>query len=151
MSRQIYKTPGGGNQGFSSWSTVEFSSIRKNYIVHSGAASGRDLMGSGVEHKSLAIESSTAWVAAGPSLSVWDLVALVDFPEVMALAQGMAFVVAEEWEVVLKELWIGWFFNRPRVFGPGAIQEVNINQSLLHPLSVETDPQTVKMEVKKCE
>jgi hypothetical protein len=41
MSRQDYKTPGGGNQGFFSGSTVEFSTIRKNYIAHSGAASGR--------------------------------------------------------------------------------------------------------------
>jgi hypothetical protein len=53
-------------------------------------------MGSGVEHESLAIESSTAWVGAGPSPSVWQLVALVEFQEAMTLALGMVFMVAEE-------------------------------------------------------
>lgn len=52
----------------------------------------------------MAIESSTAWVAAGlfPSARQW--VALVEFQEAMALALGTAFLVVEEWEVALEEL-----------------------------------------------
>lgn len=42
-------------------------------------------------------------------------------------------------------------FGRPRIFGPGIIQEVTINKSLLQPFNVDTDIQTVKMKVKEYE
>lgn len=57
----------------------------------------------------MVVECYSAWVVAGQSLSVWQLVALrlvalADFWEAMALALGMALVVVEEWEVALGEL-----------------------------------------------
>ena len=66
-------------------------------------------MGFGVEDPLLGAECYSAWVVAGQSLSVWQLVALilvalVAFWEAMTLALGMALVGAEEWKVASGEL-----------------------------------------------
>lgn len=67
------------------------------------------LVGSGAEQGASAVTASTAWVVAGVSPSVWQLVApglvaSVEGVAAVAVATEVALVVAEEWEAALGEL-----------------------------------------------
>lgn len=152
VSRQVYKTPSGGNQGSSSWSTVEFSSIRKNDVARSGAASGRVYgIWSGAlvfGHRILYSLGSSGPISISTAVGSFGGV-----PGSYGTGSGDSFSGGRGMGGSIGRtggFGLAGVFNRSRVFDPGEIQEVSIKQSLLHPLSVKTDPR-LKMKVKKCE
>ncbi|OBS77353.1 hypothetical protein A6R68_16194 [Neotoma lepida] len=156
MSRQVYKTPGGGSRGFSSWSAVEFGSTRKNYIARStvasvrayGIRSGAPVFGSSIHYGLGGNRSVSISVAAGGSQTG----SFGGVPESYGTASGDGFDGGRRMGGGIGRtggFGLAGVFNRPRIFGLGVIQEVTINKSLLQPLNVETDPQTVEMKVKE--
>lgn len=158
MIRQVYKTPYGGSQGFSCWSAVEFGSTRKKYIARSGAASvkaygirsGGPAFGSRMLFGLGSGRPVSVSVAAGGSHtgSFGGLLGSYDTGsgDGFGGGRGMGGGIGRTGDFGLAGV-----FGRPRIFGPGIIQEVTINKSLLQPLNVETDTQTVKMKVKEYE
>ncbi|XP_049986545.1 keratin, type II cytoskeletal 3-like [Alexandromys fortis] len=158
MIRQVYKTPYGGSQGFSCWSAVEFGSTRKKYIARSGAASvkaygirsGGPAFGSRMLFGLGSGRPVSVSVAAGGSHagSFGGLLGSYDTGsgDGFGGGRGMGGGIGRTGGFGLAGV-----FGRPRIFGPGIIQEVTINKSLLQPLNVETDTQTVKMKVKEYE
>lgn len=158
MIRQVYKTPYGGGQGFSSWSAVEFGSTRKNSIARSGAASvkaygirsGGPAFGSRMLFSLGSRWPASISVAAGDSQtgSFGGLLGSygTGSGDGFGGGRGMGGGIGRTGDFGL-----AGDFSRPRLFGPGIIQEVTINKSLLQPLNVETDTQTVETKVKECE
>ncbi|XP_052603351.1 keratin, type II cytoskeletal 3-like [Peromyscus californicus insignis] len=158
MSRQVYKTPGVGSQGFSSWSAMEFGSTKKNYTARPGAASVRAY---GIRSGAPAFGSRSLYglsgnrnlsisVAAGGS----QIGGFGGVPESYGIGSGNGFGGGRGMGGGIGRpgvFGLAGVFSRPRIAGPGGIQEVTINKSLLQPLNVETDPQAVQMKVKEYE
>ncbi|XP_028730171.1 keratin, type II cytoskeletal 3-like [Peromyscus leucopus] len=156
MSRQVCKTPGRGSQGFSSWSAVEFGSIRKNYTAGSGAASvraygirsGAPAFGSRILYGLGGNRNLSISVAAGGSQAG----GFGGVPESYGAGAGNGFGGGRGMGGGLGRPGVfgpAGVFARPGIFGPGGIQEVTISKSLLQPLNVETDPQAVEMKVQE--
>ncbi|XP_021484100.2 keratin, type II cytoskeletal 3-like [Meriones unguiculatus] len=157
MSRQVYKTAGGLGRGSSSWSAAELDIIRKKYLARSGAASARAY---GIQSGAHVFGSRTLH-SLGDSRRISISVAAASSktgsfgagPGSHGTGSGDGFGGGKKMGGGIGRT--GGFglagVNRSRAFGPGVIQEVTINHSLLQPLDVETDPQTVRMKVKEYE
>ncbi|XP_059103960.1 keratin, type II cytoskeletal 3-like [Peromyscus eremicus] len=156
MSRQVYETPGVGSQGFSSWAAVEFGSTRKNYTARPGAASvraygirsGAPAFGSRIRYGLGGNRNLSVSVAAGGSQTG----GFGGVPESYGAGSGNGFGGGRGMGGGIGRPGVfgpAGVFSRPRISGPGGIQEVTINKSLLQPLNVETDPQAVQRKVKE--